>query len=89
VSCPAVQTGSPGAGAHVYRPRRPEKTLLHKTVRQNLETYLVASDEQDDFRGRVPLHVEAALPTLYSGRADTQHLGNVLAVGSTVECLNG
>ena len=58
--CPAVQTGSPGAGAHVYRPRRPEKTLLHKTVRQNLETYLVATDEQEDFRGRVPLHVEAA-----------------------------
>ena len=60
MSCPAVHTGSPGAGAHVYRPRRPAKTLLHKTVRQNLETYLVAADEQEDFRGRVPLHVEAA-----------------------------
>ena len=58
--CPAIETGSSGAGAHVYRPRRPEKTLLHKTVRQNLETYLVANDEQEDFRGRVPLYVEAA-----------------------------
>ena len=59
---PPVQTGSPGAGANVYRPRRPEKTLLHKTVCQNLETYLVANDEQDDFRGNLPLHVEAAIP---------------------------
>ncbi len=60
MSCPTIHTGSLGAGAHVYRPRRPEKTLLHKTVRQNLETFLVATDEQDDFRGSVPHHVEAA-----------------------------
>ena len=50
------QTVGPG----VYRPRRPATTLLHKTVRENLETYLSAGRQDGEFTGDVPLHVEAA-----------------------------
>ena len=45
--------------AALHRPRRPERTVLHRTVRENLETY-VAACEEGDLAGRVPFHVQAA-----------------------------
>ena len=48
------------ASTRVYRPRRPARTLLHKTVRENLETYLTAGRQAGEFTGDVPRHVEAA-----------------------------
>lgn len=35
----------PAAGASVYRSRRPAGTLLHKVMRENLETYLTGGDQ--------------------------------------------
>ncbi len=40
--------------------RRPERSLLHKTVRENLETFLSVAEANNDFTHRVPPHVEAA-----------------------------
>ncbi len=34
----------PAANAALYRPRRPTGTLLHKVMRENLETYLAGGD---------------------------------------------
>ena len=48
------------SGAAIYRPRRPARTVLHETVRKNLESYLSASRQDGDFTGSVPFHVEAA-----------------------------
>ena len=50
----------PAAGASVYRPRRPAGTLLHKVMRENLETYLAGGDQTGEFDAHVPFHVEAA-----------------------------
>jgi len=44
----------------VYRPRRPAATLLHRTVREHLETYLVVAGQDDDLAANVPFHVQAA-----------------------------
>jgi hypothetical protein len=46
--------------ATLYRPRRPAATLLHKTVRENLESYLLACRQDGDLTAGVPLHVEVA-----------------------------
>jgi hypothetical protein len=51
---------APSSGSAVYRPRRPAAALLHKTVRDNLESYLAASQTDGDFSGGVPLHIETA-----------------------------
>jgi len=48
------------AGPGVYRPRRPAATLLHRTVRENLDTFLDGSFDADDLTSRVPRHVQAA-----------------------------
>jgi len=60
----AACTGARTPGGVVYRPRRPARTVLHRIVRENLETYLTMSrrgdGQGDDFTGRVPGHVEAA-----------------------------
>lgn len=57
----AVQTQPQTTGPSVYRPRRPAGTLLHKTVRENLETYLAARQD-GDITADVPCHVQAAGP---------------------------
>jgi hypothetical protein len=56
----AVQTKPLTASTRVYRPRRPARTLLHKTVRENLETYLTAGRQDGEFITDVPRHVETA-----------------------------
>jgi hypothetical protein len=43
-----------------YRPRRPAATLLHRTVREHLETYLARAGCDDDWRSRVLPHVQQA-----------------------------
>ncbi len=50
----------PTACAAVYRPRRPAGTLLHKVMRENLETYLTGGDQTGEFDVHVPFHVEVA-----------------------------
>jgi len=50
----------PAAGAAVYRPRRAARTLLHKVMRENLETYLADGDQTGEFDAHVPFHVETA-----------------------------
>ena len=47
-------------GPAVYRPRRPAATLLHRTVREHLETYLASAGHDDDLAANVPFHVQAA-----------------------------
>jgi len=54
------QTQPHNASPKIYRPRRPAATLLHKTVRENIETYLAVGRQDGEFTGDVPLHVEAA-----------------------------
>jgi hypothetical protein len=54
------QTQPHNASPKIYRPRRPAATLLHKTVRENIETYLAVGRQDGEFTGDVPRHVEAA-----------------------------
>jgi hypothetical protein len=49
------------SGAAIYKRRRPEGTVLHKIVRDNLETYLARAGRDDGFTGGVPFYVEGAL----------------------------
>lgn len=56
----SVQSPPPAVGPSVYRPRRPAATLLHKTVREHLEAYLVTAECDDDLAANVPFHVQAA-----------------------------
>jgi hypothetical protein len=51
---------SPATAASVYRPRRPAATLLHRVVREHLETYLATAAGNDEHGHGVPAHVEAA-----------------------------
>jgi len=44
----------------VYRPRRPAATVLHRTVREHLETYLAQAGRGDEFGADVPRHVQIA-----------------------------
>jgi hypothetical protein len=44
----------------LYRPRRPERTLLHRLVREHLETYLSLARQGDSEIGPVPGYVEGA-----------------------------
>jgi len=54
----AACAGARTPGAVDYRPRRPARAVLHRIVRENLETYLTMSrrgdGQGDDFTGRVP-----------------------------------
>ena len=56
----AVPSQAPAPGSSIYRPRRPARTVLHKTVRQHLETYLEAHHTDGEYTGPVPPYVEAA-----------------------------
>ena len=60
----AVQPRHQTTWPNIYRPRRPARTLLHRIVRENLETYLAMSrrgdGQADDLTSRVPGYVEAA-----------------------------
>jgi len=60
VSGIAVQPRPRASGSNVYRPRRPATTLLHKIVREHLETYLAGARQNDDLAANVPFHVQAA-----------------------------
>ena len=44
----------------VYRPRRPAATVLHRSVREHLETYLAQAGRGDEFECGVPRHVQIA-----------------------------
>ena len=58
---PATNSSStPWGLTGVYRPRRAAGTLLHRVVRENLETYLAPGDLDTDPRGQIPFHVENA-----------------------------
>ncbi|MBE0564768.1 MAG: hypothetical protein IH621_02345 [Krumholzibacteria bacterium] len=48
------------AGPGVYRPRRPERTVLRRVVREHLESHLASAGHDDDLVPVVPRHVEAA-----------------------------
>jgi hypothetical protein len=54
-----VADGAACPGTGIYRPRRPERTVLHQTVREHLETWLAhhASAEFEGFG--VPARIEA------------------------------
>ncbi len=56
----AAQPRPQTPGTVVYRPRRPAATLLHKTVREHLETYLADAGQGDDLAANIPFHVQAA-----------------------------
>ena len=56
----AAQAASASTGPAVYRPRRPAATLLHRTVREHLETYLATADQAEDLTSNVPSHVQNA-----------------------------
>ena len=58
--CATATAQAPAASTGVYRPRRPAGTLLHRVMRENLETYLVGGDQTGEFGANVPFHVEAA-----------------------------
>jgi hypothetical protein len=49
----------PGPSAPTCR-RRPAATVLHRTVREHLETYLAQAGEGDDFSAGVPRHIQTA-----------------------------
>lgn len=45
-------------GPAVYHPRRPAATLLHRTVRDHLETYRATAGHDEDLASNVPFHVQ-------------------------------
>jgi hypothetical protein len=57
--CATVTAHASAASASVYRPRRPAGTILHRVMRENLETYLAGSDQACEFGPNVPFHIEA------------------------------
>jgi hypothetical protein len=44
--------------SQAYRPRRPAATVLHRTVRDHLESYLASAGHDDDLATNVPFHVQ-------------------------------
>jgi hypothetical protein len=56
----ATQATSANTGPAVYRPRRPAATLLHRTVREHLRTYLATAGHEDSLAPNVPIHVQHA-----------------------------
>jgi len=60
VPCAAAQSPPQPGSPAVYRPRRPAATLLHRTVREHLETYLAGVEQGDELVSGVPFHVQAA-----------------------------
>ncbi len=53
-------TAKPWGRTGVYRPRRPAGTILHRVVRENLETFLAPGDLDTEPRGQIPFHVDNA-----------------------------
>lgn len=53
-------TATAHAGPGVYRPRRTAATLLHRTVRENLETFLSRNYDPETFFSSFPRLVQAA-----------------------------
>jgi hypothetical protein len=51
---------SASTGPAVYRQRRPTATLLHRTVREHLETYLATAGHDEGLASNVPFHVQNA-----------------------------
>lgn len=49
---------TPWGRTGVYRPRRAAGTILHRVVRENLETYLTPADLETEPRGQIPFHDE-------------------------------
>jgi len=60
VSGAATRLHAEVSKAQVYRPRRPAASLLHRVVREHLETYLVSGVQEDGFAPNIPFHVQAA-----------------------------
>jgi hypothetical protein len=59
VPCATAHSTPRTTGPAVYRPRRPAATLLHRTVREHLETYLASQGQDDDLAANVPFHIQA------------------------------
>ncbi len=55
-----LQRSPQTTGPAIYRPRRPAATLLHRTVREHLETYLATAGHDEDLAPNVPFHVKTA-----------------------------
>ncbi|MFH0980278.1 MAG: transposase [Planctomycetota bacterium] len=55
--CPAI---TPAGKTGLYRPRRPEQTVLHRVVRENLETFLAQAREERPDHAPIPGYVESA-----------------------------
>lgn len=55
---PCDSAATPWGRTGVYRQRRAAGTILHRVVRENLETYLAPGDLDTDPRSQVPFHVE-------------------------------
>jgi|GEM_PF-2070307 len=55
-----VTAPAPAPNTGLYRRRRPTATLLHRVMRENLETYLVGGDQADATGPSIPFHIEAA-----------------------------
>lgn len=60
MSGPATRHHAGVSKAQVYRPRRPVATLLHRVVRENLDSYLVSGVREDHFAPNIPFHVQTA-----------------------------
>lgn len=56
----ATLATSASTGPAVYRQRRPAATLLHRTVREHLETYLATTGHDEGLASNVPCHVQNA-----------------------------
>jgi hypothetical protein len=52
------QCWSDSSPTRLYKPRRPARSALHRTVRQHLETYL--TERSEDLYGPVPGYIETA-----------------------------
>jgi hypothetical protein len=50
-----------GAAAHVYRCRRPERTMLYGLVQRHLQNWLAESQERDPDSGSIAPYIEREL----------------------------
>jgi hypothetical protein len=56
--CPSAGHPKKPHSTRVYRPRRPQRTILYQVVQQHLETWLALQREDDPWQERVPGFVE-------------------------------
>jgi hypothetical protein len=60
-SCPTAGHPNKSQSIRVYRPRRPQRTVLYEVSQHHFETWLALQREGDPWQERVPVFAERDL----------------------------